>query len=222
MVKPGTPHDYAVIGLGRFGAAVALTLMERGHSVLGIDMDRNLVQHYSELLTQTITLDATDEDALRAIDITSFDTVVVSMAEHFESSVLATVALKSLGVKRIICKALSERQADILLRIGADRTVLPEKEAGHRLAMEIVSPQFIDSMVLGPGYTIAEVTPPKSLLGRSIVQSRLRERYGVNILLVKNDDLVVISPPSDYVFKINDLLVVIGTEDAVSKFSDLT
>jgi trk system potassium uptake protein len=168
-----------------------------------------------------VALDATDEAALAAIDIASFDTVVVSMAEHFESSVLTTVALKSLGVKRVICKALSERQADILQRVGADRVVLPEKEAGEHLAMEIVSPQYIDSMVLGPGYTIAEVTPPESVCGRTLAESRLRERHGVNVLLVRNSDQVVISPPSDYVFKPKDLLVIIGTEVAVNRFSNL-
>jgi trk system potassium uptake protein len=221
MKKTGTFQEYAVIGLGRFGASVALTLTERGHRVLGIDQDRSLVQHYSELIAQTVALDATDEAALSAIDITSFDTVVVSMAEHFESSVLTTVALKSLGVQRVICKALSERQADILMRIGADRVVLPEKEAGEHLAMEIVSPSYIDSMVLGPGYTIAEITAPESLQGRTLMDGRLRERFGVNVLLIKNDDQVMISPPSDYTLKLNDLLVVIGTEASVNRFSNL-
>jgi trk system potassium uptake protein len=221
MKKSVKAHEYAVIGLGRFGASVALTLTERGYHVLGIDNDRQVVQHYSELLSQTVALDATDDTALQAIDIASFDTVVVSMAEHFENSVLTTVALKSLGVKRVICKALSERQADILQRVGADRVVLPEKEAGEHLAMEIISPQYIDSMVLGPGYTIAEVTPPISLYGRTLAEGRLRERFGVNVLLVRNEDQVVISPPSDYALKPNDLLVIIGTETAVNRFSNL-
>jgi trk system potassium uptake protein len=220
MAKKNNVQEIVVIGLGRFGASVALTLAERGCHVLGIDASRVTVQQFADQLSQTIALDATDESALRAIDIGSFDVVVISMAEHFENSVLATVALKSLGVKRVICKALSERQADILMRIGADRVVLPEKEAGQRLALEIITPQLVDSMVLGPGNTIAEVLTPGWLEGKSIGESRLRERFGLLVLLAKSDSSLIVSPPSDYIFKRNDLLVVIGSEKAVSRFSD--
>jgi trk system potassium uptake protein len=219
MARGNPKEQFVVIGLGRFGSSVALTLVERGYDVLGIDADRALVQQYADRLTQTIALDATDEAALKAIDIASFDTVVVSMAEHFESSVLATVALKTLGVRRVICKAQSERQAEILMKIGANRVVLPEKEAGQRLALEIVMPKLVDSMVLGPGNTIAELQAPKWLIGQSISNSRLRDRYGVTILLVKNERNLIVSPPPDYVLKQNDLLVVIGSESAVSRLS---
>lgn len=219
MARRNNAQEFAVIGLGRFGSSVALTLVERKCDVIGIDVDRSVVQQYADQLTQTIALDATDEAALRAIDISSFDTVIVSMAEHFENSILATVALKNLGVRRVICKALSERQAEILLRVGADRVVLPEKEAGQRLALEILMPQLLDSMVLGPGNTIAEVQTPEWLKGRSLAETRLRERSGVIVLLVRDDNNMIVSPPSDYIFKPEDLLVVIGSQDAVSRFS---
>ena len=128
MARNNQP-EFAVIGLGRFGSSLALTLAGRGYTVVGIDRDRALVQEFADELTQTVALDATDEDALRAIDIASFDTVVVAIGADFESNLMATVALKSLGVRHIVCKALSERQQAILLKVGADRVVLPEYEA---------------------------------------------------------------------------------------------
>jgi trk system potassium uptake protein len=216
MRKREANHEFAVIGLGRFGSSVALTLVQRGYRVIGIDSSRAVVQHFADTLTHTVALDATDEDALRAIDIGSFDTVVVSMAQHFESSILTTVALKKLGVRCVICKALSERQAEILQRVGADRVILPEKEAGQRLALEMILPQLLDSMVLGPDYSVAEVQLPEWLVGRSLAESRLRDRLGVTVLVVKSGENLVVSPPSTYTFLRGDLLVVIGTESAVS------
>ena len=210
-----------MIGLGRFGSSVALMLYERGYRVLGIDIDRMIVQQYSDELTRTVALDATDEEALAAIDISSFDTVVVSMAEHFESSILTTVALKNLGVRCVICKAQNERQANILSLVGADQIVLPEKEAGERLALELIAPQIISSMVLGPGHSIAEVYSPNWLSGRSLAQSKLRERLGVTVLAVKSGENLIVSPPRDYVFQAGDLLVVIGTKPALSRLTSI-
>lgn len=102
-------HEFAVIGLGRFGASLALTLMQRGFNVLGIDRDPEIVQRLADQITQTVALDATGEDALRAVGIASFDTVVVAIGSNFESNLLATVALKAIGVKQVFCKALTER-----------------------------------------------------------------------------------------------------------------
>jgi trk system potassium uptake protein len=143
----------------------------------------------------------------------------VSMAEHFEDSILTTAALKNMGVRFVVCKALSERQAEILRKIGADRVVLPEKEAGQRLALELTTPQVLDSMVLGPGHSVAEVQVPSWLIGRSLADSRLRERFGVTVLVVNSIDSLIVSPPSDYVFQNGDILVVVGADTAVSRLS---
>jgi trk system potassium uptake protein len=220
MKRRSGDKEFAVIGLGRFGASVALTLMERGYRVLGVDNSREVVQHYADELTHTVALDATDEEALSAIDIGSFDTVVVSMAEHFESGILATVALKKQGVRCVICKALSERQAEIFQQVGADRVVLPEKEAGSRLALELIMPELLDSMVLGPGHRVAEVQLPGWLVTRSLADSNLRDRFGVTVLVIKSGDTLIVSPPPAYVFQPGDVLVVIGSASAVSRLTD--
>jgi trk system potassium uptake protein len=219
MPRRDSDREFAVIGLGRFGASVARTLYERGFRVMGIDVSREVVQQYADELTHTVALDATDEEALSALDMSSFDTVVVSMAEHFEDSVLATAALKNMGVRFVVCKALSERQAEILKKVGADRVVLPEKEAGQRLALDLTSPQILASMVLGPGHSVAEVQLPSWLVGRSLADSRLRERFGITVLVVNSVETLIVSPPSDYVFQQGDVLVVVGADTAVSRLS---
>jgi trk system potassium uptake protein TrkA len=133
----GRPREYAVIGLGRFGSSLALRLIELGHSVLGIDRDREIVQRLADDLTQTAVLDASDEVALQDVGITAFDAVIVAIGADFESNLMATTALKGLAVPLVIAKALSDRQRTILLRVGADRVILPEIEAGQRLADEL-------------------------------------------------------------------------------------
>lgn len=132
--KPG----FAVIGLGRFGTSLALGLVERGHNVLGIDRDREHIQRLADESTQVVALDATDEDSLQAVDITSFDTVVVAIGTNFEANLMTTLALKSLGVRHIVCKALTPRQQTALLAVGAGHVVLPEHESARRLASETV------------------------------------------------------------------------------------
>lgn len=219
MKRRGQGQEFAVIGLGRFGSSLALTLIEQGYEVLGIDIDPAIVQHYADDLTHTVRMDATNEDALRAIDISTIDTVVVSMAEHFENSIMATSVLKSLGVRCVVCKALTLRQAEILRRVGADRVVLPEHEAGQRLALELIKPQMLDSMVLGPDHTVAEVSLPDRLIGRSLSNSQLQDSSGLIVLLIKSGSDLIVHPPAGHIFKRGDLLIVVGSKAAVSSFS---
>ena len=161
-----------MIGLGRFGSGVALTLVKRGYTVLGIDRDKAVSQQFADELTQTVALDSTDEEALRAVDITSFDTVIVGIGADFESSLLTTVALRSVGVRRIVCKALSERQQSILLKVGADQVILPEHEAGQRLAYMLTTPLMLDQLPLGPEHSITELRPPPDYVGRPLPHAR--------------------------------------------------
>ena len=165
--KNGKP-EFAVIGLGRFGASLALTLASDGYGVLGIDRNRQIVQQLADKLTQTVALDSTDENALRAVDIASFETVIVAIGSDFENNLMTTVGLKNLGVPRIICKALTEKQKTILLGIGATRVVLPESEAGRRLARELTIPRILDQLVLDPEHSIVELTTTEAYTGRTL------------------------------------------------------
>ena len=157
MPKKAKKPEFAVIGLGRFGTSLALTLVENGYVVLGIDRNRELVQSLADEITMTVALDATDEDALREVDISAYDTVVVAIGDDFESSILTTVTLKDLGVRQIVCKAQDERQSSVLLKVGADRVVLPESEAGERLAYLLTVPLTLGQLAVGSDHSIMEL-----------------------------------------------------------------
>ncbi|PWH11993.1 MAG: potassium uptake system protein [Anaerolineae bacterium] len=213
--------EFAVIGLGRFGRAVVRTLSEKGHSVLGIDKDPQLVQAISEVCTQAVVLDSTNEASLRALDIASFETVVVAIGSDFESNLITTVALKALGVKRVICKALTQRQKDILLRVGADRVIQPEADAGRQLANELAAPNFIQQIAFGETHSVLELRAPQTMVGKSLAELDLRKQYGANIVALKHKTSVSIFPPAEQVIQENDILVVIGLTETINKLTEL-
>jgi trk system potassium uptake protein TrkA len=215
MANNHPKSDIAVIGLGRFGASVALTLVRQGFNVVGVDSDPKIAQGLADELMQTLVFDATDESALRAMDIASFDIVVVAIGLDFESNLMATVALKAVGVRHIICKALTERQKTILLRVGADKVVLPESEAGQRLALELANPNLLDRIPLGREHAVVELSVPTAVSGITLQQAALRSRYGLTVVAVKRGEAVTVAPPADFVLAKGDLLVVIGTNENV-------
>jgi trk system potassium uptake protein len=206
--------DYVVIGLGRFGSSVALGLMQLSQSVLGIDSDRELVQELSDNLTQTIALDATDEDALRSIGIDEFDTAIVGIGQDFESNILITVLLKELGLRVVICKALNQRQKDILLRVGADQVVLPEQEAGQRLSRQLQMPLVLDQLELEPGVSVTELRCPNGMAGHTLGELDLEQRFGISVLAIKGQR-TRISPSPDEILGAGDILVVLSPDAAI-------
>ena len=214
--------EFAIVGLGRFGTSLALALMENGHSVLGIDADPVIIQRISSDITYAVSCDATDEEALREVNITAFDTVVVAIGVDFESNLLVTAALKSVGVHHVISKAVTSRQREILLRVGADRVVLPEHDAGRRLAEELMAPAVLERVHLGPDYSVAEVQLPSSLAWQTLAQLDLRRRMGITVLVIEREERLLVSPPADTVLLEDDLLVVLGANDALVDFSNLS
>ncbi|MCS7087475.1 MAG: TrkA family potassium uptake protein [Thermoflexales bacterium] len=210
------PQEYAVIGLGRFGSSLARTLMSRGASVLGIDRSAEIVQQMADELTQAVVLDATDENALRDIGITDFHTVIVAIGSNFEANLMTTVALRELGVPNVICKALTTRQRDILLKVGATRVILPEHEAGQRLALELLNPGMLGQLELGPGYAVMEMCTPPSMVGEPLGKSELRKR-GINVLAIRRADRVIVTPAPDTVLKPDDVLVVLGSAQEIER-----
>jgi trk system potassium uptake protein TrkA len=219
----GRPHrqEFAVIGLGRFGLSLAISLAKNGHNVLGIDKDKVLVQRASQELTRVVMLDSTDEQALKAVDITSFDQVVVAIGSDFESNLLTTAVLKDLGVKSIVCKTTTKRQRDILLRMGADRVVLPEYEAGQRLARSLIVPGALDMLDLGPGYSVVEVRVPQNLIGQTLVDSDLRRGFNLIVLAVRRSNETVVIPQARFTLNADDTLVLVGPTENIHRFMDV-
>ena len=215
-------QEYAIIGLGRFGFNLAIALEEHGHTVMAIDIDSQLVQTIVDQVSHAATLDTANEDALRAIDIGAFDTVVVAIGNDFEANLLTTVNAKNLGVRRVICKALTDRQRDILLRLGADRVILPEQSSARRLAEELSIPAMIEHFNLGHDYSIAEVMLPDRLAWQSLAQIDMRNTYRVTVLLIKRGDEVFLSPRADTILQQKDILILFGQNQHITQFSNLT
>jgi K+ transport systems, NAD-binding component len=218
--RRGAQQEFAVIGLGRFGSSVALTLMSRGHSVLGIDRDPEIVQDLSDRLTQAVALDSTDEAALQAVDIASFRTVVIGIGTNFEANLMTMAAVKSLCTSTVICKATTERQRDILLKLGADRVVLPEFEAGARLAENLAHPGQINSMDVGSDYCITEMRAPSETYGRMLHDASFTRRYHVFVVAVRRGSRVIPTPPPDFEVAAGDTLVVLGAADEILRLTD--
>ena len=211
--------SFAVIGLGRFGRSLALRLASLGNEVLAIDYDMENVQAVADNVTQAVETDALDESALRALGITEFDCVLVTISEKVESSILITSMLKGLGVKYVVSKAVTELHAKVLKQVGADKVVFPDKDMAEKLAQNLTATSILDYIDLSDKYSIVEVEAPKTFFGKSLKQLNIRAVYGVNVVAIKKrySDDINVSPLPDYVFVENDILVVIGTNEDINK-----
>jgi trk system potassium uptake protein len=208
-------QEFVVIGLGRFGTSVATTLMEHGSSVLAIDADKDRVQHLSTVLPYVVQLDATNIDALRQVGVENFDTGLVCIGTDFESNLLATVLLRQLGVKRVITKARTRTQREILLKVGADEVILPEHEAGIRLGRKLSAGHLVDYLEVSKEVGVVEILAPPSLWGHTLSESSLRQRYGLTVMAVHRGDELFVSPSANFRVEDRDILVVMGRiEDA--------
>lgn len=176
---------FVVVGLGRFGLAVAKTLQQEGMEVIGIDSDQETVERAKEFIEHVIRLDATDERALRAAGVAGADVGVVSIGVNIQSSILVALLLKELGIKTIIAKAIDELHGKVLQKIGVDRVVYPEIEMGVRVARSLVASNIFEQIELAEDYSVAEVLPPKELIGKTIAEARIRNIYGVNVIAIK-------------------------------------
>ena len=213
--------DYAVIGLGRFGTAISRTLRALGHDVLGIDMDMDLVQRMRPLLTDAVQADATDVDALRGLDIASYDAVVVAIGTDFDNAILATMALKELGVARVLAKAGTAVEQKVLSRVGADIVVFPEDDAGYRVAHNMVYPNINDFVDLGEDFLILEVSVKQEWVGRTPADlgfpsssSRVgpgAELAGLQIQLLRRGKRLIVLPDPELPFEAGDVLALVGT-----------
>lgn len=211
--------ETAVIGLGRFGSSLACALMQHGCAVLGVDRDEELVQQHRDLLTHVVRINSTDDKALQDIDITAYDVVIVAIGTDFEANLMTTVALKNLGMKTIICKASTERQKQILEKIGASRVVLPESDAGELLAKDIAS--HVHELVLESGYRVTELPVPNSLVGRTLFSANLTQRCNVTVLAVNSPGRGMESPSTAYELQARDLLLVMGSRDDIERLLKL-
>ena len=212
--------SYIVIGLGRFGSQAAKRLCELGCEVLAIDRNSELVQPISNQVTQAVVADARDKEVLRALGAKDFQCAIVAIGGDLADSVLATMNLKELGVPYIVCKASDETHRQVLLKLGADRVVIPEQEQADRLAKNLSSPNVLDYIELSEEYGIIEIPAPKAWVGKSLKELNVRAKLGVNIIAVEKGRRINVSPAADYRIEAEDVMVVLGDTaalDAVQK-----
>jgi len=210
--------QYAIIGLGRFGTSLALTLQELEQEVLGIDSAEETVNELSEKLTHIIQADATDENVLKALGIRNFDVVVVAMGSDLEASIMITLLCKELGVPTVIVKAYNDLHSRILYKVGADKVIIPEQDMGVKVARSLTSSSILEYIELSDEYMLVEIKPLPSWYNKTIVELNIRVKYGVNIVAIKHSDNDInVAPSGNDRINADDLLVVIGHKDSLAK-----
>jgi len=207
-----------VVGLGRFGAATALQLIQQGREVLGVERDASLVQKMAGQLTHVVEAEATDMDALRQIGAAEFSSAVVGVGTSIESSVLITANLVDLGIDRIWAKAISPAHGKILARIGAHHVIFPEADAGRRTA-HLVSGRLLDYIEFDDDFAIVKMYPPRETQGFTLGESDIRSKYGVTVVGVKSpgEDFTYARPETTVSSR--DLLIVSGHVDLIERFA---
>lgn len=210
--------QFAVIGIGRFGASVATTLYEMGHDVLAIDTTEAKIEGIVDKVTHAVVADATSETALKSLGITNFDVVIVSIGQDIQASILTTLVLKELDVKYIVAKARTSLHGKVLQKIGADRIVFPERDMGVRVANNLVATNVLDFIELSPDYSIVEIIAPEDMLGKSLRELDMRARFGVNVMAIRSADKHInVSPAATDRVKAGDVLIVVGEIDKIQK-----
>ena len=224
--------QFAVIGLGTFGSNLAKELVKRGFPVLAIDNKEEIVNKITPFVTQAIVVDATDGKALENAGIKDCDTVIVAIGEDIETSILATLVVKDLGIKNVIVKCISQWHSKIAVKIGADRVIYPEFEMAKKLAESMVSPNILEQIEVSKDFNLVEIVAPKKCRGKTIKDSEIRTKYGINVIAIKrhipfiNDDgqpdieeKTNVAPGPDDEIMENDILVIVGKQDQIEKFN---
>lgn len=216
-------QQYVVIGLGMFGSHVARTLYESGADVVALDRDREAVQRAKNHASRAMVADVTNKEFLKSLGLAPDDIVIIAMGESLESSILATLFLKELGVRNIIAKANEEDHGKILSTLGASEVVFPEKDVAIRLARRISTKNIIDYIPFVEGYSIQEVAPSKKIVGQKIRDLDFRRKFGLQIIAIKdvieNKVELIIDP--EKVIKDSEMMVVLGKNSDLERIKSL-
>lgn len=207
--------QFAIIGIGTFGHYLATHLYEKGHDVLAIDKNSHLIQEIKDSVSQAVVADATDEKTLESLSIKEMDAAVVCIGTDLSASILVTLKLKDVGVKRVFAKAITESHGRILHKVGALEVLFPEKDIAVSLAERLHNPSVLDYLPFLEGYSIIELVLPKSFVGRELKDLDLINKYGIQVLAVKKivPDQLNMIPTGQYVLEDGDILIILGPND---------
>jgi len=210
--------SFAILGLGRFGRTLARELTKAGMDVLAVDINKAKVNLIADDVTCAIQADVKDTDTIKSLGLSNMDAVIVAMTEDVESTIMAIIQAKELGVPMVIAKAKNNFNKEILTKVGADKVVFPEKESGIRIARNLVSNNIIDYFGINEFVSVVEITAKSEWIGKSLMELNLRKKYKINVVGIKYDDIVVVDIEPSEPIREGAVLVVIGNNDNLKKF----
>lgn len=214
-------RSFCIIGLGRFGQTLAVNLAKTNHQVLVIDIDEDIINAMSDTVTNAVVGDPTNEAVLHAAGVKEYDCAVVATAESINDSILTTILLKELGVKKVVARAGSEQHGKVLEKVGADMVVFPERDMGEKLVHILDRNNVLEYIEFSESHSIVEVSVPSKWIGKSLVQLDVRRRYGVTVLAVSDSESgnMNISPDPTKPFSGTETVALLGENKAIDKIT---
>lgn len=210
----GKKKEFVVFGLGRFGRSVAYSLAAEGYDVLAVDIDPDLVQEAADVVAHAAVADITDMESLEELGIGNFDVAIVAMSNNMQASVLATILAKEKGIPYVIANAADAIHEKVLMKVGADKVIFPEREIGEKIASNLINKTFMDFIELSTDFSIAEVEVLDAWVGQSLRKLNLREKYKLNAIGMKHNGETTIMLDPDAPLKDGEVLILIGAYDS--------
>ena len=210
--------EFVVIGLGRFGGSVAKELIHQGANVMVIDSSNERVDEFAHIATQAIVADTTDEAVIKSLGLWNYEHIIVAIGENIQASILTTLILKESGAQKITVKAQNDYHEKVLRKIGADFVVHPERDMGIRIANNMMSNNVLDYLELSDEHSIMEIRVNEKIANHTIIELNIRAKYGVNIVGIKRNENILVSPPADEVILEGDILLIIGADVDINRF----
>lgn len=220
-MRNDSKKQYAVLGLGKFGYSVAITLENMGCDVIVVDNSAEKIQNIADSVSFAIRADIGESNVIKSLGARNLDGAIIGVSENMEASIMATIVAKEVGIPYVIAKAQNELHGKILRKVGADSIIFPEKEMGSRIAKALVSTHFADLIELSADYSLVEIEVPVKWVGKSLLELNVRQRHNINVIgLIQDDEVEVSLNPNDPLPS-HGLIIVVGSNKALQKFKEL-
>lgn len=215
--------QFAVIGMGNFGYYLANHLYKKKHEVLAIDRDPKPIQEIRDMVNQAIIVDAKDRKAMEALSISKMDAAIICVGSQLSESILIALNLVDIGVKSVYAKAVNESHTRILYKLGVTEVFFPEKDLAVSLAERLNNPNMLDYLPFLEGYSIIQISPPRYFIGKMLKELDLINRFGVQVVAVKEivPERLVLIPTGNFVIKDSDIIILLGPNDSLEKMRDV-
>ena len=211
--------QFAVLGLGSFGASLARNLHELGHDVFAIDKNEDVINGIADDVTFAVQADITDIHVLKSIGIQNVDVVIVALSADLNASFLGVINAKELGIQNVFAKAQNDIQAKVLYQLGVDKVILPEKEMGQKIAYSLSNSSFLDLIELDPNHVLIELAALPSWKNQTLIDLDLRAKHNINVIVIKRGENAIINPAPNETIQAKDRLIVIGDNNEITKLT---